>query len=135
MGIQTKYKMDNSIKNVQKLLQITYGAVPIVAGADKFTNFLTNWDKYLNPLVVQNLPVSTHTFMLIVGVIEIIAGILVFINPVKGGYLVCVWLAAIALSLLASGSYLDVAIRDLVMAIGAFSLAKISSAIKISATL
>ncbi|MDB5012480.1 MAG: hypothetical protein JWQ25_682 [Daejeonella sp.] len=124
--------MDSSIKNIQKLLQITYGAVPIVAGADKFTNLLTDWEKYLNPVVAQNLPVSAHAFMLIVGVIEIVAGILVFINAEKGSYLVCIWLVSIALSLLAGGNYLDVAVRDLVMAIGAFSLAKISSALKVS---
>lgn len=64
--------------------------------------------------------------MMIVGVIEIIAGIVVFINTQKGAYLVSVWLVLIALSLLASGSYLDVAVRDLAMAIGAYSLAKLS---------
>ena len=135
MSKQKQNIMDSSIKNIQKLLQITYGAVPIVAGADKFTNLLTDWDKYLNPLVLQNLPFSAHTFMAIVGVIEIIAGILVFINPVKGGYLVGIWLASIALSLLAGGNYLDVAVRDLVMAIGAFSLARISSTLKFSSAL
>ena len=83
--------MEYSIKNIQKLLQFTYGAVPVVAGADKFANLLTDWEKYLNPMVAQNLPISAHTFMLVVGVIEIVAGIWVFINPVKGGYLVCIW--------------------------------------------
>jgi hypothetical protein len=122
--MENSYK---SIKDTQRLLVVTYGLVPIVAGADKFTNLLTDWSKYLNPLLKANLPFSAETFMLIVGVIEIIAGILVFINPVKGAYLVCIWLVLIALSLLVSGNYLDVAVRDLVMAIGAFSLAKISS--------
>ena len=122
--------MDKSISkitSIQRILVITYGIIPIVAGADKFTNLLTNWEKYLNPVLANNLPFSTHTFMLIVGVIEIIAGILVFIKPDKGAYLVCVWLVFIALSLIASGNYLDVAVRDLAMAVGAFSLAKISS--------
>ena len=122
--------MDKSISTVtgvQRILVITYGIIPIVAGADKFTNLLTNWEKYLNPVLANNLPVSAHTFMLIVGVIEIIAGILVFIKPDKGAYLVCIWLVLIALSLIASGNYLDVAVRDLAMAVGAFSLAKISS--------
>ena len=122
--------MDKSISTVtgvQRILVITYGIIPIVAGADKFTNLLTDWEKYLNPLLASNLPFSAHTFMLIVGVIEIIAGILVFIKPDKGAYLVCIWLVLIALSLIASGNYLDVAVRDLAMAVGAFSLAKISS--------
>ena len=122
--------MDKSISkitSIQRILVITYGIIPIVAGADKFTNLLTNWEKYLNPVLANNLPISGHTFMLIVGMIEIIAGILVFIKPDKGAYLVCVWLVLIALSLIASGNYLDVAVRDLAMAVGAFSLAKISS--------
>ena len=64
--------------------------------------------------------------MMIVGVIEILAGILVFINVQKGAYLVSAWLVLIALSLLVSGDYFDVAVRDLAMAVGAYSLAKIS---------
>jgi hypothetical protein len=115
-----------TVKDIQTLLKFTYGLIPIVAGADKFTNLLTDWAHYLNPTLKAALPFSDHVFMMIVGVIEIIAGILVFISPQKGGYLVSVWLLLIALSLLAGGNYLDVAVRDLAMAIGAFSLAKLS---------
>jgi hypothetical protein len=114
------------VKKVQTLLKLTYGLIPIIAGADKFTDLLTDWSQYLNPTLKSILPLNVHTFMSIVGIIEIIAGILVFLNPQKGAYLVCIWLVAIALTLLTSGSYLDVAVRDLAMAIGAFSLAKIS---------
>jgi hypothetical protein len=114
------------IKDTQTLLKFTYGIIPIVAGADKFTNLLTDWSHYLSPSLSHILPVSDHLFMMIVGVIEIIAGLLVFLNPQKGAYLVSAWLVLIALSLLASGNYLDVAVRDLAMAIGAFSLAKLS---------
>ena len=115
-----------TVRDIQTLLKFTYGLIPIVAGADKFTNLLTDWAHYLNPTLKAALPFSDHVFMMIVGVIEIIAGILVFISPQKGGYLVSVWLVLIALSLLAGGNYLDVAVRDLAMAIGAFSLAKLS---------
>lgn len=114
------------INDIQTLLKFTYGLIPIIAGADKFTNLLTDWSQYLNPMLKSMLPFSDHVFMMIVGVIEIVAGILVFLNPQKGGYLVSIWLVLIALNLLASGNYLDVAVRDLAMAIGAFSLAKIS---------
>jgi hypothetical protein len=116
----------NNIKDIQTLLKFTYGLIPIVAGADKFTNILTDWSQYLNPTLKTMLPISDHKFMMVVGVIEIIAGMLVFLNPKKGAYLVSVWLLLIALSLLASGNYLDVAVRDLAMAIGAYSLGKIS---------
>jgi hypothetical protein len=121
---------EKKITQVQTLLKYTYGLIPIAAGADKFTNLLTDWSQYLHPSLAGILPFSPHVFMLIVGVIEIIAGILVLINPAKAGYLVSAWLVLIALSLLASGKYLDVAVRDIAMAIGAYSLAQISGALK-----
>ncbi|HLA54858.1 MAG TPA: hypothetical protein VK623_02055 [Flavobacterium sp.] len=115
-----------SIAPILKLLQYTYGLVPIVAGLDKFTNLLTHWENYLAPATVQMLPFSPSTFMMIVGVVEIIAGVIVLLRPAIGGYIVAGWLTVIALTLLLSGTYLDVAVRDLVMAIGAFSLARMS---------
>src|SRR5437763_3221701 len=101
------------------LLRITFGIVPIVAGLDKFTDLLTHWENYLNPAIAGMLPFTPHTFMMIVGVIEIVAGIIVFIRPSIGGLIVAAWLTLIALTLITSGNYLDVAIRDLVMAISA----------------
>ncbi len=73
------------------------------------------------------LPFEAATFMILVGVIEIIAGVLVFIKPKEGAYVVMGWLIAIALVLLFSWSYVDVAVRDLVMAVGAFCLAKLTT--------
>jgi len=108
------------------LLKLTYGIVPIVAGLDKFTNLLTHWENYIHPGTAGMLPFSPHAFMMIVGVIEIIAGIIVLAKPALGGYIVSAWLTLIAFTLLASGNYLDVAVRDLVMAIGAFSLARMA---------
>jgi len=115
-----------NVRQVQQLLRYTYGLVPIVAGFDKFTNLLTDWKNYIAPSVNNALPFSASTFMAIVGVIEIIAGIIVLLRPRLGGFIVMAWLIAIALNLLISGHYYDVAVRDLVMAIGAFSLAKLS---------
>ncbi|HEY0667596.1 MAG TPA: hypothetical protein VGD22_05430 [Sphingobacteriaceae bacterium] len=123
-------KPANTLQEVQTILKFTYGIIPIVAGADKFTNFLADWGSYLNPSIQAILPFNTNTLMMIVGIIEIIAGTLVFVNPVKGGYLVSAWLVLIAVSLLASGSFLDVAVRDLAMAIGAWSLSKLSASLK-----
>ena len=117
---------NHTLLQVQKILRLTYGIVPIVAGADKFTDLLTQWENYLHPGIASMLPFSPHTFMMVVGVIEIIAGIIVLVKPAIGGYIVTAWLALIAITLLASGNYLDVAVRDLTMAIGAFSLARIS---------
>jgi len=115
---------------VQQVMRYTYGLVPIVAGADKFTNLLTNWEQYLNPQIVKMLPVSASTFMSIVGVIEIIAGLLVLIRPRIGAWVVMAWLIAIALQLIVGQNYYDVAVRDLVMAVGAFSLARLSAVVE-----
>lgn len=126
LSATTTFDSTHEFKSVFNLLRITYGIIPIVAGIDKFTNLLTNWEKYLNPDLASLLPFSPHTFMLIVGVIEIIAGIIVLVKPRIGAFIVMGWLTIIAITLLAGGKYVDVAVRDLVMAIGAFSLALIA---------
>ena len=113
-------------RSVWTVLRLTFGLVPIVAGADKFADLLTNWDMYLNPSIASSLPVSAHVFMQIVGGIEIVAGLIVLAKPSVGGWIVMVWLMCIALQLIAMGKYLDVAVRDLVMSIGAMSLARLS---------
>jgi len=113
--------MEIKVKHLQTLLKFTYGLVPIVAGADKFTNILTNWEQYLNPGLAKILPFGEHAFMMVVGVIEIVAGIIVLAKPQIGAWIVSAWLVLIALTLIFSGHYLDVAVRDIVMAIGAFS--------------
>jgi len=118
------------VRSTVTTLKLTFGIVPIVAGLDKFTNILTHWDKYLNPTMAGMLPFAPSTFMMIVGVIEIVAGIIVLRNVKLGGYIVAAWLTAIALSLLLGFQYADVAVRDLVMAIAALSMARLSTTVK-----
>lgn len=113
-------------KQLQNTIQLTFGIVPIVAGLDKFTNILTNWADYLSADMKAMLPVDPSVFMKSVGIIEIIAGILVLARPLIGAYIVMAWLICIALQLIIGGHYFDVAVRDLVMAIGAFTLAQIT---------
>ena len=108
------------------LLKLTFTIVPIVAGLDKFTNILCDWTQYIHPNLLEMLPFSGATFMMIVGVIEIIAGILVFMKPKIGGLVVAAWLTLIALSLLIGWKFADVAVRDLVMAISAFSMSSLA---------
>jgi len=127
--MESKHAQHSLLRQPFTLLKFTFVIVPIVAGADKFTNLLTQWDQYLNPSLVSILPLSAGTFMLIVGVIEIVAGLIVLKNPEIGGYIVAAWLTAIALTLLAGVNYLDVAMRDLVMAIAAFSMARMANAL------
>jgi uncharacterized membrane protein YphA (DoxX/SURF4 family) len=112
----------SAVDRVITILKLTFGLVPIVAGADKFTDLLVNWDQYLAPAVASKLPLEVHSFMIIVGIIEIVAGLLVLIRPRLGSIIVCAWLICIALNLLLTGQYYDVAVRDIVMSIGAFSL-------------
>ena len=108
-------------------MKLTYGLVPIVAGLDKFTDILVDWQKYLPAAVVNMLPFSPTAFMYIVGVIEIIAGVVVLMRPRIGAYIVCAWLVCIAINLIIGGYY-DIAVRDLAMAIGAYSLGRLSAA-------
>jgi len=118
--------MNSNVLLVKTVLKFTFGLVPIIAGLDKFTNILTNWGQYISSGFSEMLPFETGTFMIIIGVIEIIAGALVFIKPKIGALVVMAWLVAIALTLILSGNFIDVAVRDLVMAVGAFSLAKLA---------
>lgn len=107
-------------------LRLTYGLVPIVAGADKFLGLLTDWTAYLAPPIADVLPVSPTTFLHVVGVIEILAGLLVLSRWTRlGAYVVGAWLVGIALNLVIAGVY-DVAVRDLVMATGAWTLARLT---------
>lgn len=114
-----------TLKQVETTLKFTYGLVPIVAGLDKFTNLLCRWSDYLGSNK-SLLPVDAMVFMKIVGVIEIVAGILVFARPRTGAYIVMIWLICIALELITGTNSYDVAVRDLAMAVGAFSLAQLT---------
>lgn len=110
------------VSRATQTLRITYGLLPILAGLDKFMHVLTDWNKYLAPIVTDVIPVTPGAFMSIVGVIEIVAGIIVFIRPKVGSIIVALWLIAIAINLLLTGQYFDIAVRDIIMAIGAFCL-------------
>ncbi len=118
---------DESLDRTWWALRLTYGLVPIIAGLDKFTNLLVDWTQYLSPLALRVVPVSASTFMMIVGVIEIVAGVIVLAKPRIGAYIVGAWLVAIAINLVTMGTYFDIAVRDLVMSVGAFTLARLSA--------
>jgi hypothetical protein len=119
-----------AVNQVKTILKYTFTLIPIVAGADKFFNLLTNWEQYINPSVEGLLPFSGATFMMIAGVVEIIVGLIVWTKTELGGYIVAAWLTLITLTLLIGFNFVDVAVRDLVMAIAAFSLAKLSGSDK-----
>jgi len=108
------------------MLHVGFAALPIIAGADKFFHFLVNWDQYLAPLATQFLPVSGHTFMLAVGVIEIAAGLLVMVRPRIGAYVVALWLWGIIANLLLIPGFYDIALRDFGLSVGGLALARLS---------
>jgi uncharacterized membrane protein YphA (DoxX/SURF4 family) len=109
-------------------LRIGLGVGPIIAGIDKYFNILTNWEMYLSPIATNILPLKDTTFMHIVGAVEIIAGIIVLTRWTKiGSYIVGAWLIAIAINLLTTGMFYDLAVRDLEIAIGAFALSQLST--------
>lgn len=108
-------------------LRIALGVGPIVAGIDKYFNKLADWGMYLSPLATKVVPVSTATFMHVVGVVEIIAGLIVLSRWTKiGSYIVMAWLIGIAINLLTTGMFYDLAVRDIEIAVGAFVLAQLS---------
>jgi uncharacterized membrane protein YphA (DoxX/SURF4 family) len=100
------------------LLRIGFTVLPIVFGLDKFTNVLTNWETYLAPWIVDLSPISAHQVMLVVGVIEIVAGIAVAIKPRYAAYIVAAWLAGIIVNLVSYPGFYDIALRDLRAAAG-----------------
>lgn len=108
-------------------LKITYGLLFIVAGADKFTNIIVHWQKYLSPLFAQT-GIDPTTFMYVVGVIEMLIGVLTLSRWTKeGAWLIIAWFALIVLNLLSMMTYFDIAVRDTVMAIGAFVLIQLTA--------
>jgi hypothetical protein len=109
------------------VLYAGFTALPILAGADKFFHVLVDWDRYLAPSIAGLLPVSGHTFMLAVGVIEVAAGILVFAWPRVGALVVALWLLGIIVNLLLhTTGYYDVALRDFGLSLGALALARLA---------
>jgi uncharacterized membrane protein YphA (DoxX/SURF4 family) len=108
-------------------LRLAFGVVPLVAGLDKFTNLLTDWEGYLSPLAAKLLPVSPWLFMRVAGIVEIVVGVAILLGYARWfGWVAMAWLLAIALNLLASGRFLDVAARDVAMAVSAFALARLA---------
>lgn len=110
-------------------LRVGLGLGPVIAGVDKFFNFLADWSMYLSPLATKVIPIEPAAFMKIVGVVEIIVGVIVLAGLTRiGGYIVMAWMLAIAINLVTTGSFYDLAVRDLEIAIGAFTLARLSEA-------
>ena len=109
------------------LLRTVFTVAPIVFGLDKFAQLLSDWDFYLAPWINDLVPGSAHDAMLIVGAVEVAAGVLVALRPRIGGYVVALWLAGIIVNLVTLGDYYDVALRDFGLLVGALALARLAT--------
>ena len=108
------------------ILKFGFTVAPILAGLDKFFHLLVNWDQYLPGVVANISPIPGHTLMLIVGVIEIVAGIGVALKPRIFAYIVAAWLAVIIINLFLIPGYFDIALRDFGLLLGALALGQLS---------
>ena len=110
-------------------LRMGLGAAAFLAGLDKFFNLLADWPAYLSPMAAQALPLSPASFMHVIGPVEMAVGAVILAGYTRlGGYVAAIWLTGIAINLVTTGHYFDVAVRDVVMAIAAFTLARLAEA-------
>jgi len=118
---------DSRLDQAWWALRIGLGVGPFLAGLDKYFNLLTNWTAYISPLALKILPFSGQTFMHIVGVIEMIVGLAILTKWTRlGAYVASAWLILIAINLVSTGMFFDVAVRDVEMAVAAFVLARMT---------
>jgi uncharacterized membrane protein YphA (DoxX/SURF4 family) len=110
------------------LLRIGFTVLPIVMGIDKFSNTLVNWENYLAPWIHDLSPLSALHTMHVVGVIEIVAGVLVALKPRYFAYLVAAWLGGIVINLLTNDPprYYDIALRDFGLLLAALTLTRLA---------
>ena len=109
-----------------RILQVTFVIAPILAGLDKYFYLLTNWSNYISPLMLHIVNNHDRGFMMVVGAVEIIAGIGVIFNPKIFAYIISLWLFGIIVNLLLTGNYFDVALRDVGLLLAAVSLGRLS---------
>ena len=107
-------------------LRTVFTVAPILFGLDKFAEVMTDWDKYLAPWINDLVPGTSHQAMLLIGVIEIVAGVLVAVSPKIGAWVVAAWLLGIIVDLLSVGGYGDVALRDFGLFVAAVALARLA---------
>jgi hypothetical protein len=109
------------------LLRTVFTVAPIAFGLDKFLNLLVDWPVYLAPFVDRLVPGTAQQGMYVVGIIEIVAGLLVAWRPKYGALVVAAWLAGIIVNLLLLGEFYDVALRDFGLLVGALALWRLAS--------
>jgi hypothetical protein len=124
--VRTETELHSPPYQAYRILHWGFVAAPVIAGADKFLGLLAHWEKYLAPPLASISPLGAHGTMMLVGAIEIVAGLVVAIKPRIGAYVVAAWLLGIIVNLLLVGGYLDVALRDFGLLLGALALGRLS---------
>jgi|SRR5579883_706109 len=118
---------EKTLRQVWWVLRLGIGLGPLLAGLDKFTNFLTDWTMYLSPLATRVIPVSPAVFMRAVGVVEAIVALAVLTKWTRlGAYIASAWLVCIAINLLTMRMFYDLAVRDVEIALAAYTLARLT---------
>lgn len=118
--------MDTRLTLPAQALRTAFGLTASLAGLDKFFNVLADWGTYVSPMAAHLLPFSVGTLMAIVGIVELAVGLTILaVSPRIGAYVASAWLLLVAVNL-AIGGHFDVAVRDVVMAVGAFTLARLT---------
>ena len=120
---------DSHLDGAWLALRTGLGLMALLAGLDKFLNLLTNWTMYVSPLAERVVPVSPATLMQAVGIVEIVVGVAILTAWTRlGAYVAAAWLLAIAINLVTTGMFYDLAVRDVVLAISAYTLARLTEA-------
>lgn len=120
---------DSHLDGAWLALRTGLGLMALLAGVDKFLNLLTNWTMYVSPLAERVVPVSPATLMHAVGIVEIVVGVAILTAWTRlGAYVAAAWLLAIAINLVTTGMFYDLAVRDVVLSISAYTLARLTEA-------
>jgi hypothetical protein len=120
-----------------QILHWGFVVAPLLAGIDKFFHLLNNWDMYLSSQFASigaAVGLGAHSFMLVVGVIEIVAGLIVAVKPRFGAYIVAAWLVGIIVNLLLLGQFYDIALRDFGLFLAALALGRLSERFDVAET-
>lgn len=114
------------------ILKMAYGLLFVAAGADKFFNLITPWSKYISPVVLQYLTpyvaIEAATLLMGVAIFEILVGLMILTCATRlGAHLAALWLLIVAANLITMGYPYDIAVRDIILAVGACVLGCLSA--------
>ena len=120
----------NKLNTISNIFRFSYGFMILAVGIDNYLNILVNWTEYLNPIIPGFFNTDAKTFMNYMGIFEMFSGTMVLLSPKIGGYIMCILLVFTSINLISQFKYFDIALRDFILAIGAFLFARLSDLIE-----